>query len=259
MDPIIELRNISKSFTFWQDRPTSIKRILADILTGKISLGKRNQIEILNDLSFSIHAGEFVGIMGRNGAGKSTILKLLAGIYQPTSGTVSIRGNVAPLLELGAGFSEDLSGYENIFLNAAILGYGKKRTTESIDSIIEFSELGDKIHMPVRNFSSGMLVRLGFSIAVHLDSQILLFDEILAVGDVAFQEKCLTKIRELHSKGRAIVLITHSPEQVIDYCGRCIVIDNQTKVFDGSPTEGAECYQKICQSPPTNETVHHQT
>ena len=166
--PAIRLLHVDKKFRYWADRPTSIKTALVDMLRGKLRMGNREEFTALTDVSFEIKKGEFVGIMGRNGAGKSTLLKLIAGIYHPTSGTIEVNAAIAPLIELGAGFSGELSGYENIFLNAAILGFGKAATMEALPKILEFAELGERIYMPVKNYSSGMLVRLGFSIATHL-------------------------------------------------------------------------------------------
>jgi ABC-type polysaccharide/polyol phosphate transport system ATPase subunit len=249
--PVISVKNVSKSFILWNDRTDSIKKVLINFLKFKFDFGTKQRIDVLNDVSFDVYPGEFVGVMGHNGAGKSTILKILSGIYVPTSGSVEINGKIAPLLELGAGFTDELSGYDNVFLNAAILGFGRKRTSELLDSIIDFSELGDRIHSPVRNYSSGMTVRLAFSIAVHLDAPILLFDEVLAVGDVAFQEKCMTKIMELHNSGKSILLVTHSPDIVQRFCGRCIVISNKTKIYDGEPNKGVEVYR-------SSTFLHHQ-
>jgi ABC-type polysaccharide/polyol phosphate transport system ATPase subunit len=243
-NPVISLKDVSKSFTLWSDRTDSIKTLLINLLKFKKSKTTKKNIDVLQNVSFDIYPGEFVGIMGHNGAGKSTILKIISGIYVPTQGKVDILGKIAPLLELGAGFTDELSGYDNIFLNAAMLGFGKKRTMDLVDSIIEFSELGDRIHTPVRNYSSGMTVRLAFSIAVHLDAQILLFDEVLAVGDVSFQEKCISKIMQLHGLGKTIILITHSPEIVEKFCDRCIVISNKRKIYDGNPVDGVAIYRE---------------
>jgi ABC-type polysaccharide/polyol phosphate transport system ATPase subunit len=193
-------------------------------------------------MTFEIRPGEFVGIMGRNGAGKSTLLKLIAGIYFPTSGTVEVNAPIAPLIELGAGFSGELSGYENIFLNAAILGFGRQATMDALPAILEFAELEERIYMPVKNYSSGMLVRLGFSIATHLTAPIILVDEVLAVGDTAFQQKCLKKIQSLHAEGRTIILVTHNADDVRKHCSRCIVVSNHTKAFDGPASEGVSAY-----------------
>ncbi len=240
--PVVSLQNVSKVFQYWSDQPSSLKTVLVDTVRGRFNLGGRCSLPVLEDVSFDIRPGEFVGIMGRNGCGKSTILKIICGIYTPTTGSVKVKGPIAPLLELGAGFHSDLSGYENIFLNAAILGFGRKATAEALPKILDFSELGDRIHMPTKNYSSGMLVRLGFSIATHLAAPVLLVDEVLAVGDIGFQKKCLKKIEELHREGRTIVLVTHSPENVRGHCNRCIVISDRKKIFDGDPVEGANLY-----------------
>ncbi len=240
--PIIQVSRVSKNFRYWSERPTSIKTVLVDLLRGRFSMGARKEFTALNEISFDVAPGEFVGIMGRNGAGKSTLLKLITGIYTPSSGEIKTHAQIAPLIELGAGFHGDLSGYENIFLNASILGFGKKATLAVVPQIIEFSELEDKIYMPVKNYSSGMLVRLGFSIASHLTAPIILIDEVLAVGDAGFQEKCLKKIRGLHQEGRTIILITHSADSVRQNCERCIVIDKQRKIYDGPSSEGVDLY-----------------
>tara|TARA_B110001454_G_scaffold219057_1_gene249611 strand:- start:50516 stop:51262 length:747 start_codon:yes stop_codon:yes gene_type:complete len=240
--PAIQLINVSKSFKYWENKPNSIKTILNKLSKLQFEKSKYRQIDVLEGVNLTINPGEFVGIMGRNGVGKSTLLKIITGIYSPTSGEVKINGKIAPLLELGAGFSEELSGYENVFLNAAILGFSRKKMMDDVDRIIEFSELGEKIHMPVRNYSSGMLVRLGFAIAAHLDASILLFDEILAVGDMGFQRKCLAKIDELYHAGKSIILVTHSPEQVERFCKRCIVFENKKVIFDGPAREGTQVY-----------------
>src|ERR1700677_4240737 len=183
-EPVIEVKRLTKSFDHWLDQPHSFKNLLTRLSKGNwnsFAVGK--QFTVLKDVSFEIYPGEFVGIMGRNGAGKSTLLKLISGIYTPTSGSIETRDQIAPLIELGAGFHPDLSGYENIFLNAAILGFGQAATTDAVPKILEFSELGDMIYMPVKNYSSGMLVRLGFAIASHLTAPVILIDEVLAVGD----------------------------------------------------------------------------
>lgn len=243
MKPAIEVKNLRKTFSFYSERPSTLKDLLNRVAKGRLTLGTRQEFVVLNDVSFSIHEGEFVGIMGKNGAGKSTLLKLISGIYYPTGGKVKSHGVIAPLIELGAGFHPELTGLENIHLNASILGFGKKATEDALQDIIEFSELGEHIHRPIKNYSSGMLVRLGFSIATHLDAPILLVDEVLAVGDLSFQRKCIDKIEELHKAGRTIILITHDPSAVKKYCSRCIVIDRGHKAFDGDPAEGVAVYE----------------
>jgi ABC-2 type transport system ATP-binding protein len=243
--PLIKVSHVTKKFRSWDDRPDSIKTMLVGLTRGKLHLGSRREFTCLSDVSFEIHSGEFVGIMGKNGAGKSTLMKLISGIYHPSSGSVEIHAPLAPLIELGAGFNGDLSGYENIFLNAAILGFGRKAVLEALPHILEFAELGEMIHMPVKNYSSGMLVRLGFSVATHLSAPILLIDEILAVGDAGFQKKCLKRIYDLHREGRTIVLITHDPQAVKAHCNRCIVIADHKKVYDGAVAGGVKVYQNM--------------
>ncbi len=242
---LISIRHVTKEYRYWLDRPTSIKLMLVDLLKGRWKFGQRRKFVALKDVSLEIGPGEFVGIMGRNGAGKSTLLKLIAGIYQPTSGTVRIAGQIAPLIELGAGFHPDLSGFENIFLNGAVLGFGRVAVNSAIQDILEFAEIGEKIHMPVKNYSTGMMARLGFAIAVHLAAPIILVDEVLSVGDAGFQAKCMRKIHELHAQGRTIILVTHSADAVAQNCQRCIVIDSMRKVYDGPVEEGVARYLQL--------------
>lgn len=243
--PAIELHHVSKRFSSKRGGAREIKHHLIQVFNKKLFKAVSEERTVLDDVSFSIRAGEFVGIMGRNGVGKSTILKILAGIYRPNEGSIATHGTIAPVLELGAGFADELSGLENIFLNASILGYSRARIDARLDNIVNFSELGDQILDPVRNYSSGMLVRLAFSIACHLDADILLFDEVLAVGDIGFQHKCISKIKELHSTGRTIVLVSHSPEQIAEYCTRCILLDHARVVFDGTAHEGGIKYSEL--------------
>jgi ABC-2 type transport system ATP-binding protein len=243
-DVVISIQHLSKEFNFYAERPNTVKTVLINALRGKFSFGKKSSFKVLEDVSLDIHRGEFVGIMGKNGAGKSTLLKLISNIYIPSSGKVEVHGIIAPLIELGAGFHPDLTGHENIFLNAAILGFGKKNVEDAYSSIVEFSELGEHLQRPIRNYSSGMLVRLGFAIATHVTAPILLVDEVLAVGDISFQKKCIEKIEDLHREGRTIVLITHSPETVRKHCTRCIVIDGGKKVYDGTTGPGVDLYKK---------------
>lgn len=241
----VEFINVTKSFQLRHDRPNSLKSILTNISTLKFDKNRNEVRVLLEKLNFKIFDGEFVGIMGRNGIGKSTLLKLIARIYQPNSGEVRVRGRVAPLLELGAGFANDLTGHENIFLNASILGFSRARVREKIKAIIEFADIGDAIQQPVRSYSSGMLVRLGFSIAAFLDAEILLFDEILAVGDLGFQKRCLEKIGELHSQGKTIILVSHERSQIEQFCRRCIILEKNGVVYDGLPSGGIKNYQDL--------------
>lgn len=243
--PVITVSNLVKKFEFWAERPDNLKSFLVDTMKGKAFKRKKNKITVLDDVSFKVYPGEFVGIMGKNGAGKSTLMRLVTGIYEPTSGNIEVNGKVAPLISLGAGFNPELSGLENIYLNAAVLGFGKKRTEELLESIVEFSELGEFIHMAIKNYSSGMVVRLGFSVACHLDAPILLLDEVLGVGDQGFTKKSMGKIFELYESGRTIVLITHDPTTIERHCSRCIVINEGKVAFDGDPKAGANEYRKL--------------
>lgn len=241
LEPIIEVKNLSKTFHAIDGGP---RKDLKSFLTQSFSLRPTyKSLSVLESVSFDVYPGEFVAIMGRNGIGKSTILKLISGVYSPTSGSITARGIIAPLLELGSGFNPELSGYENIFLNAAILGFSRGRTLALIDQIIDFSELRSSIYQPVRQYSTGMVVRLGFSIAAHLDAPILLLDEVLGVGDAGFAQKSTEKIVALNREGRTCIVVTHSPELVEKHCSRCILLHNRRVIYDG-PAKGCKAKYK---------------
>lgn len=244
-EPVIIAKNLSKRFRYWAERPTNLKSFLVELMKGRAFKSTTTEVSVLEDVSFEIQKGDFIGFMGRNGAGKSTLMRLITGIYVPSSGSLEVRGRVAPLISLGAGFNPELSGYENIFLNASILGFNREGTFKALSKIIEFSELGERIHMPIKNYSSGMLVRLGFSVAAHLEAPILILDEVLGVGDQGFSEKSLKKIFELHAQGRTIVLVSHDPSAVERHCNRCIVINGGKKIYDGPAPEGAQVYRNL--------------
>lgn len=245
MPIVVSVKHLKKEFRSYGDRPATLKSYLIDLFKGRFKFGDLRKNTVLNDVSFDIRKGEFVGIMGANGVGKSTLLKLITGIYTPTEGKIEVTGQIAPMIELGAGFHPELSGYENIFLNAAILGYGRQAILSQLNAILEFSELAEKVHMPVKHFSSGMMARLGFAVATHLPAPIILIDEILSVGDVGFQAKCLEKIRALHAEGRTLILISHDPSSIRENCSRCIVLSRQEKIFDGDAAEGAKVYENL--------------
>lgn len=216
----IELNNVRKKFKVYYDKGTSIK--------DKLLFWSRNKYEenwVLNDISFNIKKGEAVGLIGRNGCGKSTTLKLINRIIYPTSGEIVVNGRVSSLIELGAGFHPDMTGRENIYTNASIFGMTREEIDEKIDDIIEFSELGEHIDNPVRTYSSGMYMRLGFSVAINVKADILLIDEILAVGDVNFQSKCFEKLRELKASGVTIVIVSHSMAQIESICDKVVWIE----------------------------------
>jgi ABC-type polysaccharide/polyol phosphate transport system ATPase subunit len=241
----IDVSHVSKHFHYWNDRPNSLKSKLIALMRGGSLIAKPERFQALEDVSLTIHKGEFVGIMGRNGSGKSTLLKLIAGIYAPNQGTIAVQGRIAPLIELGAGFHPELSGYENIFLMASILGLGRKATNEVLAEILAFADIGDLVHMPIRKFSTGMLVRLGFAIATHTGADTLLVDEVLAVGDMAFQERCLKRIHTLRERGCTVVLVTHDPAAVEKHCERAIVIDRKKVIFDGDTRTAVASYQRV--------------
>jgi ABC-2 type transport system ATP-binding protein len=198
----------------------------------------------LRDVTFDIPAGQTVGLVGHNGSGKSTLLKAIGGIIQPNSGKIERRGQLAALLELGAGFHPDLTGRENVYLNGSILGLSRATIAGIFDSIVEFSEIGDFIDTQVKFYSSGMYVRLAFAIAVHVDPDILLVDEVLAVGDEPFQQKCMEKIRQFQQEGRTIVLVSHSADQIRDVCNRVVVLKRGEVVFDGPTDAGLKALKK---------------
>ena len=235
----IEVRDLTKEFRVRSDNSLSLKRL---VLFGKEKECASECHKVLRGISFDVRQGESVALIGRNGCGKSTTLKLLSEIIYPTSGSIEKRGRVSSLLELGAGFHPDMSGRENIYINASIFGLSKKEIDRRLDGIIEFSELGNFINVPVRTYSSGMYMRLAFSVAISVDADILLVDEILSVGDAAFQAKCMAKINEIKAAGTTIVLVTHSMSQVNDVCDRAIWLNDGLIAAEGPCREVTDRY-----------------
>jgi ABC-2 type transport system ATP-binding protein len=231
----ISASGVGKRFQLHHRRATSLKERL--LLHRRAS---SEEFWALRDVDLEIGDGLTVGLIGPNGSGKSTLLKVLSGILAPTTGTVAVRGRVASLLELGAGFNGELTGRENIYLNAAILGLSRKETARQFDDIVAFSELEPFIDNQVKHYSSGQYVRLGFAVAVHVDPDILLVDEVLAVGDESFQRKCLTKIAEFQDRGCTILFVTHALDLVPRICGRAVVLDHGRVLHDGDPVEATE-------------------
>lgn len=238
---VVVVEHVSKSFVIRKDN--SLKERVVTL--GRRGRAHQEEFNALKDVSFSIRAGSSIGLMGSNGSGKSTLLKVIGGIIDPSSGTVKRRGRLAALLELGAGFHPDLSGRENVYLNAAILGLSKEETDREFASILAFSEIGDFIDTQVKFYSSGMYVRLAFAVAVHTDPDVLLVDEVLAVGDEAFQRKCMDKIRQFQREGRTIVLVSHSAEQVMEVCDRGVVLTHGEVAFIGSAVEATRVHREI--------------
>ena len=237
---MIEVKNVSMSFRLSQDRIQSIKEYLVMLAKGKL---KYKEFWALKNVSFTVRPGEVLGIIGRNGAGKSTILKVISGILKPTEGSVSVRGNIVPMLELGSGFDFDLTGRENIYLNGSILGYSSHFLDEKYDEIVSFSELGEFIEMPIRNYSSGMMMRLAFSIATVVNPEILIVDEILAVGDEAFQRKSRQRMLELMGGGTTVLFVSHSLDQIREMCDRVLWLDHGQIKMLGETKEVCDAYQ----------------
>lgn len=241
LKPTIEFKNVSKEFFLQEDK--TFKELIPSLISGKAWAKKHVVFENLN---LTVKAGESIGIVGENGAGKSTIMKLIAGVTYPTSGSVKCVGKIAPLIELGAGFHYELSGYENIFLNAAILGMHKPEIDLVLQEIIDFSEIEEFLHTPIKRYSTGMLMRLAFSIAIHAPADIYLIDEVLAVGDRKFQKKCLKRLSEFtNHKDKIIVFVSHSQKDVQNFCERAILIDAGKMILDGRPKDVFAKYNSL--------------
>ena len=236
----IVLEHATRSFALTHERSRTLKELF---VRGRGS--GRSRVQALDDVSLRIAPGEALGMVGRNGAGKTSTLRCLAGIVPLDSGRADCGGRVVSLLELGAGFGPDFSGRENIYLNGALHGFGREEIEERVERIIEFSELGDFIDVPVKAYSAGMYLRLGFSIVAHLDADVLLIDEILAVGDESFQRKCLARIREQMEAGATLVLVSHDPTAIERACARVVVLDEGRVAFDGPVAEGLLFYHRL--------------
>ena len=238
-DIAISVKNVTKEFTVYEDKSYFLKEKI-----GHLGRNKKRKHVVLHDINLDIKKGQSVALIGVNGCGKSTLLKLLNQIIYPDKGKIEINGKVSSMIELGAGFNTDFTGRENIYFNASMYGLGKKDVDPIIDQIIEFSELGEFIETPVRTYSSGMYMRLAFSIAVNVQAEILLIDEILAVGDAHFQKKCLDKMKELKAQGKTMVFVSHSIPQVKSFCDRAVWIKEGNMVMDGTVDEVTDAYLK---------------
>jgi ABC-type polysaccharide/polyol phosphate transport system ATPase subunit len=237
---IIKVNNVSKVFEIPHERRNKLK----DYFLNPFRKITKDRFNALHNVSFEIKEGEFVGIVGSNGSGKSTLLKMLAQIYEPTTGKVTINGSLVPFLELGVGFNPELSGRENIYLNGVILGMSHKHLKAKFKEIVDFAGIEEFIDLQVKNYSSGMVMRLAFSIAVQAKADIYLLDEILAVGDVGFQEKSLAKMQDLLSNGATVVLVSHAIADIQRYCDRVIVLEHGNIIHDGDVKEGVTKYMK---------------
>ncbi len=237
---MIQAENLSICYKISYDRIQSIKEYVVQLLRGKI---KYEEFWALRDVSFTVNRGEVLGIIGHNGAGKSTLLKIIAGILKPTSGSVSVQGTVVPMLELGSGFDYDLTGRENVFLNGAILGYSEAFLKEKYQEIADFSELGRFIEVPLRNYSSGMVMRLAFSVATVVNPDVLIVDEILSVGDAEFQEKSRRRMMELMGGGTTVLFVSHSLDQIREMCDRVLWLDHGEVKMLGDAKSVCEEYE----------------
>ncbi len=240
--PAISVKNLHKSFRLPTEQAFGLKQTIFNRLRG--IKGYKEQ-KVLKGLDFEINQGDFIGIVGRNGSGKSTLLKILAGIYSPEKGTITVNGSLVPFIELGVGFNPELTGRENVYLNGALLGFSNEEMNKMYDDIWEFAELKDFQDQKLKNYSSGMQVRLAFSIAIRARGDILLLDEVLAVGDAAFQQKCEDYFSSLKNNKQTVILVTHSMDNVEKFCNRAILIENGEIVESGEPHKVAKAYLKM--------------
>jgi ABC-type polysaccharide/polyol phosphate transport system ATPase subunit len=249
--PAISVKNLHKEFVLPQHKSSSLKQAF-------VALGRKNikiRQKVLDGISFEINKGEFFGIVGRNGSGKSTLLKILAGVYHPTSGTVDVNGELTPFIELGVGFNPELSGRDNIFLNGALLGFSRKEMEAMYDEIVAFAELERFMDQKLKNYSSGMQVRLAFSIAIKAHNDILIFDEVLAVGDEAFQQKCINVFESYKQRKQTVVLVTHDMEMAKKFCTRAMLVHDGKVLQIGNSRSVAAAYSKLNQAEIDKETA----
>ena len=237
---MIEVNDVSMHFRLPSDRVTSIKEYAIRMVKRNLSF---KEFVALDHVSFGVHKGEVIGLIGHNGAGKSTILKVISGILKPTTGEITLRGNVVPMLELGSGFDMEMTGRENIFLNGAILGYSEDFLQEKYQEIVDFSEIGQFIDIPIRNYSSGMIARLAFAIATVVEPEILIVDEVLSVGDANFQEKSKKRMMELMGGGTTVLFVSHSLDQIREMCDRVVWLDHGKVKMFGNTQEVCDAYQ----------------
>ena len=241
LEPIIEVRNVSMRFNLAKEKNESLKEYFLAMVKGKLHF---DEFYALQDVNLTVEPGDFYGLIGLNGSGKSTLLKVISGVYKPTTGSCTVRGTIAPLIELGAGFDMDLTARENIYLNGTVLGFTPKYLDEKFDEIVEFSELQDFLDVPLKNYSSGMVARIAFAIATITKPDILIADEILSVGDFLFQQKCEERMQKLMSGGTTVILVSHSIEQIERMCNKVAWIEHGRVKMDGNTHEVCEAYKK---------------
>lgn len=239
MDTVIEIKNITKIYNLYNKPSDRLKEALFS------RKSRHTEFAALNDVSFDVCKGEILGIIGKNGSGKSTILKIITNVLTPTSGECIVKGKIAALLELGAGFNMEYTGIDNIYLNGQMIGFSKEEMDKKLQDIIDFADIGEHIFQPVKTYSSGMFARLAFSVAISVDPDILIVDEALSVGDVFFQNKCYRRFEEFRDKGKTILFVTHDMGSVIRYCNRCVLLNAGKKVGEGKPQEMVDLYKRI--------------
>lgn len=242
MPTAISIENVSMHFNLSKEKVDSLKEMFIRFTKGKLSFEK---FVALNDVSLEVKQGEVFGIVGLNGCGKSTLLKVISGILKPTTGIVKVHGTISPLIELGAGFDMELTARENVFLNGSVLGHTKKFLKDQFDNIVEFSELQEFLDVPMKNYSSGMIARLGFAVATLTKPDILIVDEILAVGDFRFQEKCENRINEMMANGTTVLIVSHSLDQIERLCNRVMWLEKGNVKMIGETVEVCEQYQSL--------------
>jgi len=240
--PAVRLEQVTQRFRVIQERPDTLRELFSKFLRHEVSY---HDFDAVSDLSLQVPHGQMLGLIGRNGSGKSTLLKIIAGVYRPTRGRVHVQGTLAPLIELGAGFHQELTGRENIMLNGLLMGCSREQMNAREQRIIDFAEIGEFIDTPIKQYSSGMQTRLAFAVATEVDPDILILDEILAVGDAAFQQKCFARIENFRRAGKTILFVSHNMNQITEYCDRVIMLDRGKIVSDGSAAEVVETYKHL--------------
>jgi ABC-type polysaccharide/polyol phosphate transport system ATPase subunit len=239
----IEINNVSKRYKLFRNKKDQAIEAIFPFIHKT-----HTDFYAIKDVSLNVNHGDILGILGRNGSGKSTLMKLIAGVIQPTKGSITVNGNLVPLLELGSGFHREFTGYENIYFYTAVLGYPKQKILEKTEEIIEFADIGDFIHQPFKNYSSGMKSRLAFSVSVNIDPDILILDEVLSVGDASFKEKSYEKIKEFFDKGKTILFVSHSMESIKTLCNRAIFLEKGRLMLDDKPEAVIDYYKQRIKS-----------
>jgi ABC-type polysaccharide/polyol phosphate transport system ATPase subunit len=235
----IRVENVTQRFRLIQERPDTLRELFSKFFRHEAHY---HDFDAVANVSLEVRKGEMVGIIGRNGSGKSTLLKMVAGVYLPSAGRIEVQGSIAPLIELGAGFHAELTGRENVILNGLLLGFSRREMLANEEKILEFADIGDFIDSPVKQYSSGMYMRLAFAVATEVNPDILVVDEILAVGDMAFQQKCFARLERFREAGKTILFVTHSMEQITKFCDRALLLDQGRAVIEGPPDEVVDRY-----------------